>query len=151
MSIHKIETKEISSYTVISKREIGTYGGTIPKLIGELMAKIFQNGLAIAGPMIYICHDEEYKEEGADIEVAIPIQETSVTLEEAEIKELPGGKAVTLLHQGAHGEIGAKYGILLEYIAKNNLEIKGPNREGYLKGGNDVPEKDQLTELQFFI
>jgi DNA-binding transcriptional MerR regulator len=70
--------KQTLPQRVLSKREHGTYEETIGKLIMELMSIIKspdnrRNHVRITGPFMTIYHDEGHVEEGADIEVAIPI------------------------------------------------------------------------------
>lgn len=70
--------KEISEMRIVSKREKGTFAETIRKLIDEIYACISspenqQNRVKITGPFMFLCHDEEYKETDADIEIALPI------------------------------------------------------------------------------
>ncbi|HEY6249898.1 MAG TPA: GyrI-like domain-containing protein, partial [Candidatus Angelobacter sp.] len=68
-----------------------------------------------------------------------------------EIHELPGGKFVSLVHQGPYTELGKSYERLFAYLHAKGLQGQLPSREIYLKGpgmlfrGN--PRK-YLTEIQ---
>ena len=75
MSVTEPVIKEIPEMRVISKREKGTFAATIGKLIGEICACVSspenqRNRVKVTGPIMFLCHDEEYKETGADIEIA---------------------------------------------------------------------------------
>ena len=74
MSVTEPVIKEIPEMRVISKREKGTFTVTIGKLIGEICACVNspenqRNRVKVTGPIMFLCHDEEYKETGADIEI----------------------------------------------------------------------------------
>ena len=56
----------------------GTFVVTIGKLISEICACVSspenqRNRVKATGPIMFLCHDEEYKETGADIEIALPV------------------------------------------------------------------------------
>lgn len=95
MSVTEPVIKEITELRVVSKREKGTFSVTIGKLIGEICACVSspenqRNRVKVTGPIMFLCHDEEYKETGADIEIALPVSgRISVGDEKMEIKTLP--------------------------------------------------------------
>ncbi len=70
------------------------------------------------------------------------------------VRELPGGRYVSLLHKGPYDQLGRSYAKVLEYICEKGYEITTPTREVYHKGpgmffrGNP---KNYLTEIQVFI
>ncbi|MHA1266672.1 MAG: GyrI-like domain-containing protein [Candidatus Helarchaeota archaeon] len=143
--------KEISPIRVISKRERGIVGGTIQKLIGEIMGQIFnpsnQGQVQISGPPMYICHDESYKETDMDVEVAVPITGRIVVNPEYEVKTLPGGKVISVVYTGKYSEIGEAYTKIFEYAQKNNYKQRAPTRELYLTNPNEKPAEENMTEL----
>ncbi len=146
--------KETPKLRVISKRERGSYDITIGKLIRELMKVVFapenqRNYVKIVGPIMTIYHDEEYKEDGADIEVAVPVT-GKVTLvdPEAEVKNLEPAKVVSLVHNGSYETISKAYQRLYKYVSERGLEIIGPMRDLYLNDPNKVEPDDIMTEIQ---
>ena len=146
--------KEVPQTRVISKRDKGVIGETIGRLIGELMGVIHMpenqsNYVKIVGPFMTIYHDHEYKEEDADLEVAVPIT-GKVTLNDPsfEVKNLPKRKVASLVHKGSYEIIGMEYKNLYEYIMKNGLEMTGPMMDIYLNDPNTVEPDDILTEIQ---
>ncbi|WP_292364402.1 MULTISPECIES: GyrI-like domain-containing protein [unclassified Methanoculleus] len=128
----------------LSRRERGVYQEAIPRLIGELCAYVCpaegrQPAAKMAGPIMFICHDEEYREADADIEVAIPII-GSVNLEGgAGVVTLPGGKFVSVLHTGPYPGVGKAYERLFSYMNEHRLVPAGPSRELYLNDPAEVP------------
>jgi effector-binding domain-containing protein/DNA-binding transcriptional MerR regulator len=157
MSVTEPVIKEIPEIRVISKREIGTYAVTIHKLVGEVCACVKspenqRNHVKIIGPVMSIYHDEEYKETGADIEVALPISgRISVEDSHIEIKTLPAIRAVSAVYRGPYHGVEAAYNRVISFSKVKNLEPFGPSRELYLNDPAEVPEDELMTEIQIQI
>ncbi len=70
------------------------------------------------------------------------------------VRELPGGRCVSLLHKGPYDQLGRSYAKVLEFICEKGYEITTPTREVYHKGpgmffrGNP---KNYLTEIQMIL
>ncbi|MCM2465373.1 MerR family transcriptional regulator [Methanoculleus oceani] len=157
MSITEPVIKDIPAMRALSRRERGVYQEAIPGLIGELCAYVSpadgrQPAAKMTGPIMFICHDEEYRETDADIEVAIPIT-GSVNLEgtAAEVVTLPGGRFASVLYTGPYPGVGKAYERLFAYMGEHGLASAGPSRELYLNDPAEVPEEELLTEVQFPI
>jgi effector-binding domain-containing protein len=155
MSITEPVIKDIPAMRALSRRERGVYQEAIPRLIGELCAYIFpaegrKPAAQVTGPIMFICHDEEYQETDADIEVAIPIT-GSVNLDgtAVEVVTLPGGRFLSVLHTGPYPGVGKAYERLFAYMGEHGLAPAGPSRELYLNDPAEVPEDELLTEVQF--
>ncbi|WP_241647983.1 MerR family transcriptional regulator [Methanoculleus taiwanensis] len=155
MSITEPEIKEIPALRVLSRRERGVYQEAIPRLIGELCAFFEagngqQSAAKMAGPIIFICHDEEYRETDADIEIAIPITgRVAVDTAAIEVRTLPAARVVSVLHTGPYSGVGAAYEKIFAYIGGHALALAGPTRELYFNDPAEVPETELLTEVQF--
>ncbi|MCK9306449.1 MAG: GyrI-like domain-containing protein [Methanoculleus sp.] len=154
MSITEPVIKDIPATRALSRRERGVYQETIPRLIGELCAYIFpadgrKPAAKVTGPIMFICHDEEYQETDADIEVTIPIT-GSVNLDgsSVEVVTLPGGRLLSVLHTGPYPGVGKAYERLFAYMGEHGLAPAGPSRELYLNDPAEVPEEELLTEVQ---
>jgi effector-binding domain-containing protein len=149
--------KETPSLRVLSKRENGTYDKTIGKLIMDLMKTIQSpdnrnNFVKITGPFMTIYHDEEFMEDGANIEVNVPITgKISIEDQAIEVKNLKPVKVASLIHKGSYETIGQGYEKILVYIQQNDLEINGLMRDIYLNDPNTVKPVDILTEIQIPI
>ncbi len=146
--------KQTLPLRVLSKREHGTYEETIGKLIMELMSIIQspdnrRNHVRITGPFMTIYHDEGYVEEGADIEVAIPIT-GRISLEDPgmEVRNLKPMKVASLVHKGSYDTIGEGYTKIFNYIQSGGLEPYGPMMDLYLNDPNTVEPDNILTEIQ---
>lgn len=157
MSVTEPVIKEIPEFRVVSKREKGTFDVTIHKLIGEICACVSspenqRNRVKVTGPLMFLCHDEEYKETDADIEIALPVSgRVSVEDPKMEIKTLPAIKAVSVIYQGPYPEVEAGYNRALSFARENNLESFGPSRELYLNDPAEVPEEELMTEVQIQV
>lgn len=157
MSVTEPEIKDIPELRVLSRREKGSYGETIGKHAGELFGFVgspaFQRSNAkITGPLMFICHDEEYKETGADIETALPFV-GRVNIDDPAIIErtLPAVQVVSAIYKGPYDGVEVGYSRLFEYMAEHGLEIAGESRSLYINDPDEVSEEDLLTEVQIPI
>ncbi|MGB9939299.1 MerR family transcriptional regulator [Methanosarcina sp.] len=154
MSVTEPVIKEIPELRVISKREKGTFAVTIGKLIGEICTCVGspenqRNRVKVTGPVMFLCHDEEYKETGADIEIALPVSgRISVEDPKMEVKTLPAIRAVSVVYRGPYPGVEAGYNRIFSYARENRLETLSPSRELYFNDPADVPEEELMTEVQ---
>lgn len=98
-------------------------------------------------------YDGEYKENDADYEACFPIRKGS-DKESISVRELKGGKAVSLIHKGPYDNPGDSYKKLYAYINEKNYEIIIPTREIYLKGPGMIfrgNPKNYLTEIFILV
>ena len=146
--------KEVPETRVISKRDKGPIGETIGRLIEELMDVIqmpenHANFVKIVGPFMTVYHDHEYKEQDADLELAVSIT-GKVTLSDPnmEVKNLPRRRVASLVHKGSYETIGPAYAKLYDYVVRSGLELSGPMMDVYLNDPNTVEPDEILTEIQ---
>jgi effector-binding domain-containing protein len=157
MSVTEPVIKEIPELRVLSKREKGSFVVTIGKLIGEICACVSspenqRNRIKTTGPIMFLCHDEEYKETGADIEIALPVSgRVSVEDPGMEIKTLPAVRAVSVVYRGPYHGVEVAYNKLFSYTEEKNLETILPSRELYFNDPAVVPEEELMTEVQIPI
>lgn len=154
MSVTEPVIKEIPDLRVLSMRERGVYSETIPRLIGTLFSQVAPCGgeqlpTRMAGPIMFICHDEEYRETGADIEVAIPITGRAVIEDPGiEVRNMAGGRFVSVVYTGPYQGVGEAYQKLFSWMEEQGLAPAGPTRELYLNDPAEVPESGLMTEVQ---
>lgn len=157
MSVTEPSIKEIPEIRVLSKREKGTFVVTIGKLIGEICACVSgpenqRNRVKTTGPIMFICHDEEYKENDADIEIALPVSgRIAVEDPKMEIKTLPAVRVVSAIYRGPYPGVEAGYNRVFSFARENNLEPFGPSRELYFNDPTEVPEEELMTEVQIQV
>ncbi len=145
----QVEEKQVEPVLVGGIRMRGRYSDC-----GDGFRKLGRSlGRHISGKAMMLCYDGEYRENDADFEVCMPVRR-SVKVEGVDVRELPGGRAVSLLHQGPYDEIGGTYQKLFEYLSENGLKTEPPCREIYVKGPGMIfkgnPQK-YLTEVQLLV
>ena len=78
----------------------------------------------------------------------------AVAVEGIDVRELPGGRALCLLHRGPYDQLNRSYGRLLERSKSRGLKVQVPSREVYLKGPGMIFKgnpRNYLTEIQMLI
>ncbi len=162
-SISQIQTQENSpmndsEYTVIDKAlppllaVCYRFTGRYPD-IGKHISKVFRTaGGKADGPPFCLYHDGEYREEDADIEIALPVKQTvPVRIPGVEIREIPGGPALTLIHAGPYTTLTSSYRRLMDALKERGLAPLIPSREVYLKGPGMIFRRNPAkyrTEIQ---
>ena len=80
-------------------------------------------GRHICGKPFLLHFDSEYKEDDADFEACMPVRKGSST-NGVSVRELGGGRGVTLLYKGPYGDIGRSYSKILAYTKEHGYEIE---------------------------
>lgn len=155
MSSIEPAVKEISPIRVVSKADVGTLetiGMIIGKLIGELMGQIFnpknQGQVSLSGPPMCLYCDQEYKEAGINMEIAVPITGQITVDPDFEVKNLPGGRVIYAIHKGTYETVSDSYTQIFEFATKKGYKQTGPIREIYLTNPNERAPEENMTELQ---
>lgn len=154
MTLTEPVIKETPALRVLSKRAKGKYGPTIGRLIGEIMQCVYspdnqRNFVKVVGPIMTIYHDHEYKEEDADMEVAVPVTgRVTVTDPAMEVRNVPPQHVLSTIHKGPYETISQAYAKLGEYMAKKGYEYAGPPMELYLSDPQQTPPDEIMTEMQ---
>ena len=111
-------------------------------------------GRKITGKARMLIYDDEYRENDADFEACFPVKDVADSSDgegPISVRDLPGGRAATLMHRGPYEDLSPSYEKLLRWIADQGLQPRTPSREVYHKGPGMIlkgnPQK-YLTELQ---
>lgn len=145
----EVEEKVLPTQLIAGHRMRGKYS-ECGKGFGVVAKKM---GRHINGKSFNLYYDEEYKVDDADYETCFPVRKGEST-EKISVRELTGGKAVTLIHKGPYDTISQSYKKLYNYTKEKGYEILFPLREIHLKGPGMILRgnpKNYLTELQFLI
>lgn len=154
MSISEPIVKEVPAMRVLTRRGTGTYGETISRLIGEVCAGLApRNGRApafsVAGPIMTIYHDNEYREQDVDLEVPVPVVgQAEVDDPTLVLQTLPATRVVSVVYTGPCQGISSAHEAVFRAV-QALLDWNGPAREVYLNDPNRVAEQELMTEVQY--
>jgi len=110
-------------------------------------------GRHVNGKPMTLYYDDEYKDEDADFEPCVPVRKGQDT-DGISVRELKGGRCVTLVHQGPYETLRESYKRLFAYANEKGYTIRRPTREVYRKGPGLIFKgnpKNYLTEIQLPI
>ena len=87
----------------------------------------------MSGKPLLLHYDTEYREDDADFEACMPVR-AGKPADGISIRQLPGGRCVSLMHKGPYDQLGQSYAKVLDYIRAKGCDIESPTREIYHKG-----------------
>jgi effector-binding domain-containing protein len=146
---YEVVLKRVEAQRVASVRETLPAYSAVGKLFGELRGYAERHGVRPVAWMA-VWHDEEFRDEDVDGEAAFATADPLP--EDGRVREnlLPAVENMAAtVHHGSFGTIGAAYAALLRWIEENGYRLDGPNREVYLRGGDEQDNPDYVTEIQF--
>jgi len=145
----EVEEKQLDTILIAGIRMKGCYdqiGGAFSKLCRSM-------GRFACGKPLTLYYDGEYKEEDADFEPSIPVRKGK-EVEGISLRELPGGKCLSLIHQGPYATLSRSYAKIFQHMKENGYQCCLPTREVYIKGPGMILKgnpKNYLTEIQILI
>ncbi|HET6883012.1 MAG TPA: MerR family transcriptional regulator [Pirellulales bacterium] len=148
-NVDNVQERLLEPVLVGSIRVKGRYSDC-GRLFGRL-GRAF--GRAIGGCPMLLHYDHEYHEDDADYEACMPLRRK----QEADgiaVRELPGGRCVSLVHRGPYDQLGRAYAKVFEYMKQRKYQPLTPSREVYLKGPGMIFKgnpKNYLTEIQVLV
>ena len=151
MAVHtnEVQEKEVAAMLVAGIRAKGKYSDC-----GPLIGKLYRGARGAAGvPPLTLYYDKEYKENDVDFEACVPLKKQK-EIAGASVRELPGGKCVSLIHQGPYEELHGSYERIMKYIQEKGYRVVCPSRELYIKGPGMIFKgnpKKYLTEIQMMV
>lgn len=107
-------------------------------------------GRYICGKPFLLHYDTDYKEDEADFEACFPIRQPKAA-DGVSVRQLPGGRCLSLLHKGPYEQLGHAYAKIFKRVKENGYSVVMPTREVYLKGPGIIFKgnpKNYLTEIQ---
>ena len=121
--------------------------GQVYPMFEELEAYVaLQQARAFLSPLT-IYHDEEYQEDYADVEVAVPILSPIPTTDRISVREIPGEPAMAcVVFSGGYERTDEVLNALMIWIEANLYQSRGNYREVYLRFGADAPEEMNLPK-----
>lgn len=140
-----VEEKSVAPMLIAGIRTKGKYCecGLVFSRLGKSI------GRYISGKAMCLYYDGEYREDDANFEPCFPIRK-GVEAEGVSIRELPGSRCLSLVHQGPYDQLGRSYAKILKYAADKKAKLNLPSREVYVKGPGMIFKgnpKNYLTEI----
>ncbi len=142
----EIEEKNLDTLLIAGHRMQGRYE-EMGRGLGLVCKKM---GRHAAGKPMALYYDGEYKEEGADFEPCIPVNKGK-DAEGISIRELKGGRCVSLIHKGPYENLRHSYGKIFSYMNDKGYKVQLPTREIFRKGPGMIFKgnpNNYLTEIQ---
>jgi effector-binding domain-containing protein len=100
--------------------------------IGEVMAALSAQGLAPAGPVF--SHHLKMQPDIFDFELGVPVTRAVVATGRVKPGRLPATTVARTIYHGAYDDLGAAWGELMEWIARNGLTPAADLWERYVAG-----------------
>ena len=152
--------REILPIEVLSIRErVPRFGAPVQAIFEAAEADVARVRARAAASPFMILHDMEYREEGADIEVCIPVKrDAAARLKTRWVAASPSTGCVT--YRGTYDQTPVLYAAMVSWMARSGLRIDGPLREVYHRYGADqigyqlpahvlaTSSAEYITELQ---
>ena len=116
-------------------------------LFGQLYAELGAKGITPLGPPLAFYHEEDFNPEHSDVEVAVPVVAAQAT------RQLPGGPHCFVTVVGPYGaeSYTPAYRVLATWAEQNGCRISGAPFDKYVRGGDDCPPEEYVTEIYFPI
>lgn len=145
----EIEEKELETILIAGYRMRGKYQD-----VGQGISRLYKKlGPQINGKAMTLYYDSEYKEADADFEPCFPVRKGKDE-DGISVRELKGGKCVSLIHQGTYETLGDSYQKIFNYLREKGYQTLLPTREIYIKGPGWIFKgnpNNYLTEIQILI
>jgi len=149
MTEREVALKEVPAQHVASVRDVIPAYDRIDRLFGEIFSYLGQHRITPGGPPVALYHDEEFREQDADVEVAVPVADSIPEGDQVKERTLPGGEMACVVHEGSYETIGEAYGELMTWIESNGYQLTGAPREMYIKGPESGDDPSTfVTEIQ---
>jgi DNA-binding transcriptional MerR regulator len=153
-STYAVEEKVLEPVRVAGVRMKGHYS-ECGQGFGRIGRKL---GRFVCGKPMLLHYDAEYKEEDADFEACMPVRPgapaAKATADGITLRDLPGGRCVSLMHRGPYDQLGRAYAEAFRYVNDKGYAVTLPTREVYHKGPGMIFKgnpKNYLTEIQLPI
>jgi len=145
---NEVVMKDIGPQWIVSMREVIPGFRTIGMLFGKFYGAL--GPLASQGMGAALFHDQDFKEQQVDVELAVYLKQAVSVSEPLSVRELPRVTAASVVHHGAFNRIAEAYQALLQWMDANGYRQAGPARELFLHVSQPVSREDEsnVTEIQ---
>ena len=133
-SPYNVVLKQTEAQNVAAIRDVLPVCSNIKQLHAELEDALQQKGMAIIGFSQTVWHDAEYQINPVDAEAIAPVSQRFCGCGRVKSYTLPAVQQMACtIHQGSYDTVVQAFNALLHWIAANNYQIAGANREIYLQ------------------
>ncbi|MFB7155948.1 MULTISPECIES: MerR family transcriptional regulator [unclassified Lysinibacillus] len=101
------------------------------RLVRKLFERIYAYQLEIEGKLTAIFHQQDRKQNIADVELLLPVKATQLA---EYIKVIPEGRYACINIKGPYSELNFGYSRLQEWLTEQSLHVEGLFMEQYIKG-----------------
>ena len=115
----QVVEKSVGPQLIAAIRMKGKYS-ECGKAFGRIARRF---GRHLCGPPLLLHYDSEYREDDANFEACMPIRQGTTT-DGIEVRDLPGGPCVSLVHQGPYDDLGRSYAVVLKYAHDHGHEFE---------------------------
>lgn len=146
---NKVEIKNVEAMRVAYAK----YRGEVKKA-NKIFPRVFKSirGNSNGAPF-YLYHSMNIETGEAELDLCVPT-EAEVEFNDIEVKVMPSIKALSITHIGSYDTLHRAYEAIQLYASKNNIKIKPPYREVYIKGPGMIFKgnpNNYVTEILFPI
>lgn len=150
----EVRVRQVEPCQVAGIRDTVAGYGEMAELFRELWRGLGPSAAVVDGPAMTLYYDAEYREQGADVEVAVPVAQTINERKRPggrlHIHSLPKVEAASAVYTGSYEGIASAYSALMSWTQGHGYRAAGPNRELYLQGpGPGVEPGRYVTEVLF--
>jgi effector-binding domain-containing protein len=101
------------------------------RLVQKLFERIYAYQLEIEGGLTAIFHQQDRKQNIADVELLLPVKATQLA---EYIKVIPEGQYACINVKGPYSELHFGYSRLEGWLTEQSLQVEGAFMEQYIKG-----------------
>lgn len=138
------ERQPVPAVTIRTRAAARDLPVVLSDVYGRLLAHLFQHEVQPAGAPFVIYRSMDMDD--LDIEAGVPVRSSLPETDDISAGEMPGGRAVTCVHEGPYGTLGETYDAVTTWMEENGLEASGTGVEVYLNDPAETAE-DELRTL----
>lgn len=118
------------------------------QLFDQLFAGISQNNIQPLGPPMAFYYDQDFNQENSDVEVGVPVAEGTAG---SHIQQGGLHAFATIVGPYEPEAFSATYAGIAKWVDENGYHICGAPFDKYVRGGQESPPEEYITEIYFPI
>ena len=131
----QFKVKDVSTQTVLllkGESLVQTIGPDMGTMYGKVYGYMETKKIIPTGPPIAVY----YSEPGPEWKIGVAVSVSGETVGQGDIESttLPGGKMISVIHNGPYEKLGESWNALSDWMKESKYYPAGPGREIYLVG-----------------